>query len=486
MPPHATFGSKQLQVVAFGDSLLDAGTQSQFAKATFNGGRFTTNPGENFTQDIALHYGDKLTPAFVGGFSERLVPAGGLAHAQGGSFVTMLPGIDHAPLRTKDADFAQASTVPIKDQVSAYLASATATVHHYEYVVNDGSLTVYDIDVLPQVSVVKTKALPNSGGTRGAVGCHDTLWVSYGSDKTQRLTNTPTLLAYDLVNDIVKWTRTYSFGIDSMSVTSDCSKIYMPEGELSTGGRWYVIDAATGDPTGASVNSTGVGPHNTIIPASTEHIFMGSRFSAYLVEGSIASNSVLKQIGPVTAGSSTGIRPFTIDGSESMAFVTLTGYLGFQVFNIKTGALLHTVPVPGYSCSGGVGASSCSHGISLSPNGKEIYLIDTGNTANHVHVFDVSRLPGAAPTLLSTITLKTSFSGNEAPCAYDCVRDGWIHHSLDGKYVFVGDSGDVIDTATRSVIATLPAMRNSRKEIEIDFQNGNVVAAMRNRSSIGE
>jgi hypothetical protein len=121
-------------------------------------------------------------------------------------------------------------------------ASDTTMVHHYEYVVNDGSLTVYDIDALPKVSVVKTKALPNGRGTRGVVACGNTLWVSYGSDNTQRLTNTPTLLAYDLVNDIVKWTHTYSFGIDSMSVTPDCTKIYMPEGELSSGGRWYVID----------------------------------------------------------------------------------------------------------------------------------------------------------------------------------------------------------------------------------------------------
>jgi YVTN family beta-propeller protein len=363
-------------------------------------------------------------------------------------------------------------------------ASATTMVHHYEYVVNDGSLTVYDIDALPKVSVVKTKALPNGRGTRGAVACGNTLWVSYGSDNTQRLTNTPTLLAYDLVNDIVKWTHTYSFGIDSMSVTPDCSKIYMPEGELSSDGRWYVIDAATGHPTGTSVNSSGVGPHNTIIPPNGQHIFMGPRFSATLVEGSVSSNLVLKQIDPETAGSSAGIRPFTIDGSESTAFVTLSGYLGFQVFNITTGALMYTVPVPRYSCSGGVGSSSCSHGISLSPNGKEIYLIDSGNTANHVHVFDVSGLPGTAPTLVSTITLKTPFFGSESPCGYDCLRDGWIHHSFDGKYVFVGDSGDVINTATRSVIATLPAMRNSRKEIEIDFQNGNVIAAMRNRSSM--
>lgn len=194
---------------------------------------------------------------------------------------------------------------------------------------------------------------------------------------------------------------------------------------------------------------------------------MEPRFSADLVEGSVSSNSVLKQIGPETVGSSAGIRPFTIDGNESTAFVTLSGYLGFQVFDINTGALMYTVPVPGYSCSGGqtsAGASSCSHGIALSPNGKEIYLIDAGNTANHVHVFDVSGLPRTAPTLVNTITLNTPFSGSEPPCGYDCLRDGWIHHSFDGKYVFVVDSGDVINTATRSVIATLPAMTNSRKE----------------------
>ncbi|HEV2245551.1 MAG TPA: hypothetical protein VGW37_02760, partial [Terriglobia bacterium] len=75
--------------------------------------------------------------------------------------------------------------------------------------------------------------------------------------------------------------------------------------------------------------------------------------------------------------------------------------------------------------------------------------------------------------------------GNEAGCAYDCLKDGWLHHSRDGRYVFVGDSGDVINTTTRTTVATLPAMANSRKEIEIDFQNNTVVWAMNNRSSLG-
>jgi hypothetical protein len=58
--------------------------------------------------------------------------------------------------------------------------------------------------------------------------------------------------------------------------------------------------------------------------------------------------------------------------------------------------------------------------------------------------------------------------------------------------VFVGDSGDVINTGIQSgyvnppaVVGFLSQMANSRKEIEIDFQTGKLVAAMTNRSSIG-
>jgi phospholipase/lecithinase/hemolysin len=121
IPLQAALGAARLQVVAFGDSLLDAGTYSPFAEPTFGGGRFTTNPGLNFTQDVAHHYGDSLTPAFLGGFGIPLFPAGGLDYAQGGSRVTMQPGIGHAPVGVPD--FAEATTIPIRDQVNAYLSA---------------------------------------------------------------------------------------------------------------------------------------------------------------------------------------------------------------------------------------------------------------------------------------------------------------------------------------------------------------------------
>jgi len=139
IPLQAARGEVRLQVVAFGDSLLDAGTYSPFAEATFGGGRFTTNPGLNFTQDVAHHYGDTLTPAFLGGFGKPLVPAGGLDYAQGGSRVTMQPGIGHAPPGTPNADFAEATTIPVADQVSEYLSAHGAFTSRQLVLISGGA-----------------------------------------------------------------------------------------------------------------------------------------------------------------------------------------------------------------------------------------------------------------------------------------------------------------------------------------------------------
>jgi phospholipase/lecithinase/hemolysin len=121
MSSSASFGATKLDVVVFGDSLLDAGTYSPFADVKFGGGRYTTNPGENFTQLVARSFGNVLTPAMIGGYGLPLAPTGGLDYAQGGSRVTMQPGIDHAAAGTPHADFAEQTTIPVKDQVAEFL-----------------------------------------------------------------------------------------------------------------------------------------------------------------------------------------------------------------------------------------------------------------------------------------------------------------------------------------------------------------------------
>ena len=289
------------------------------------------------------------------------------------------------------------------------------------------------------------------------------------------------MLAYDLVGEKILWTHAYPEGIDSMAITPSCKTIYMPVGEASSASNWNVLEASTGNITGAIEG--GAGPHNTIVSLNGAHVYMGPRNSGFLTVAETATNQVIKKIGPLLNG---GVRPFTINGKETLAFTTATGYLGFQVSSITTGQVLYTIPVSPSSefpyTPGQPGPSSPSHGISLSPDEKEVWVIDQPNS--YVHVFDVTGLPGSAPKQVANIKLTRSMSGSQVGCTYDCLREGWLQHSLDGRFVYVGDSGDVIDTKTRQSVANLEPLYNSRVFVEIDWSGG-VPVATSTRSGLG-
>ncbi|HEY1996475.1 SGNH/GDSL hydrolase family protein [Paraburkholderia sp.] len=104
-------GGVNLQVVSFGDSLSDVGTYSPVIAANFGGGRFTTNPGEIWTQKVAEYYGGTLTPANLGGFGQPLVATTGLGYAQGGARIMVTPGVGSP----------QATAVSVNAQVTQYL-----------------------------------------------------------------------------------------------------------------------------------------------------------------------------------------------------------------------------------------------------------------------------------------------------------------------------------------------------------------------------
>jgi hypothetical protein len=160
--------------------------------------------------------------------------------------------------------------------------------------------------------------------------------------------------------------------------------------------------------------------------------------------------------------------PFTVNGTDTLAYTTATHFIGFQVSSIATGKALFTVPVPGFSLPAEF-TGPPSHGISLSPDEQRLYVMDAPN--DYVHVFDVSGLPASAPTLLANIKL-SSRSGEESPCAYDCGKSGWLQASRDGRYVFVGDTGDVIDTGTLAIVKTLPPLAETRQLLEVDWAAG--------------
>lgn len=341
--------------------------------------------------------------------------------------------------------------------------SNPAPVQHYEYVFPIGSMYVYDMD--NGLKLVKQVRLPQmkDRAIRGIAASPAThmLYISYGGDGD--FNGNGSMLALDLLTDQVVWNVDYTTGIDSMAITPDGKTIYMPTGEATEGKDWNIIDAANGKVVGSI--SAGDGPHNTVVSLDGARVYMGPRNSPFLVVASTATNKVIRSIGPMRSG----VRPFTINGKETLAFTTATGFLGFQVSDITTGKVLYTVPVAGFSVPSTFTPTAPSHGITLSPDEKEIWLIDAPNS--RVHVFDVSGLPGSAPKQVADLPTR-SMTGYEDPCDIDCERDGWIQHSRDGRYVFVGDTGDVFDTTTRKVVINLDPLYNTRKHLEIDWQGG--------------
>lgn len=352
---------------------------------------------------------------------------------------------------------------------------ASRAVHHYEYVFPDEGMYVYDIDAGQRL--VAHVRLPMAKGIRGVAaspGTH-TLYISYGGDGGNQ--GTGSMLAYDLIARRIIWQHSYSTGIDSMAVSPDGSRIYMPTGELSTGSEWLVIDAGSGHVI-SSIHG-GTGPHNTIVGLSGRHVYLGGRNHDYLEVADTTTNQVVRNIGPLR----NGVRPFTINGSETLAFTTATGFLGFQVSSITTGQVLYTQNFPGFTYDPSTfPASAPSHGISLSPDERQVWVIDAPN--GYVHVFDVSHLPAEPPRLLANIALPHPLTGGEEPCGYDCGRDGWLQHSRDGRFVYVGDSGDVLSTATFKRVAYIPTLRQTRKMLEIDWR-GRVPIATTTRSGLG-
>jgi DNA-binding beta-propeller fold protein YncE len=333
---------------------------------------------------------------------------------------------------------------------------------HYEYVFPDGSMSVYDIDHGHRL--VQQVSLPTTAGVRGVAASPRThlLYLSYGGDGGSH--GNGSLLAYNLLTDHVVWARSYHHGIDSMAISPDGTTIYMPDGELSRDGTWYVVKAATGHDVGTI--KAGTGPHNTAVSLDGSLVYLGGRDYNYFEVASTRIKQVIKKVGPFKSG----IRPFTVNGKNTLVYTSVTGFLGFQVGDITTGKVLYTVPITGFRVPSHFPASDPSHGISLSPDERELYVIDAPNS--DVHVFDVSAVPRRPPVQVANIPLAHPLPGYEHPCAYDCFKDGWLQHSGDGRFVYVGDDGDVIDTARRRVVATLPALARTRKMLEIDWRHG--------------
>ena len=256
----------------------------------------------------------------------------------------------------------------------------------------------------------------------------------------------------DLVTEKLLWEKQYDGGVDRISISPDGKIIYAPSLEKEF---WTVIDAKSGDVIKKIVTNSGA--HNTIYGPDGNYVYLAGLKSTMLNVADTKTHTVTKQVGPFGAD----IRPFTINGAQTLVYVNVNGLLGFEVGDLVTGKFLHRVVVEGWNI-GEVKRHGCpSHGIGLTPDEKELWLCDGAN--HRLHIFDNTVMP---PVQKTSILLKD--------------MPGWITFSLDGKYAYPA-TGDVIDVKTRKIVASLEDQDHndvqSEKMVEIHFSGGKPVAA---------
>jgi hypothetical protein len=157
----------------------------------------------------------------------------------------------------------------------------------------------------------------------------------------------------------------------------------------------------------------------------------------------------------------------------AVVYETKRGLLGVRVLDLRTKQQLYVARFKGFTWNPRFGPDPPTHGLSLAPDRPELWALDAPNSV--VHLFDVSGLPDQPPRGIEDIRLTKPISGDESPCSQACGRIGSLQHSADGRFVYVGDSGDVIDTNTREVVANLEALHNSRVAFELDWVDGKPV-----------
>jgi hypothetical protein len=161
------------------------------------------------------------------------------------------------------------------------------------------------------------------------------------------------------------------------------------------------------------------------------------------------------------------------DEQHHVIYVTERGLLGVRVFALGTNSELYVAHFRGFTWNPRFGPNPPSHGLSVAPDRPELWVLDAPNST--VHLFDVSGLPTQPPRKIDDIRLSRPISGDENPCSGSCARLGSLQHSADGRFVYVGDSGDVIDAEKRETVGNLEALHNSRIHFEVDWVRGKPV-----------
>src|SRR5215813_14833696 len=172
------------------------------------------------------------------------------------------------------------------------------------------------------------------------------------------------------------------------------------------------------------------------------------------------------------------VRPFVINHDATRVYANLNNLLGFEIGDVTTGKVIKHIEAPaemwkdkwtnrdklglrffGHGCP--------SHGIALTPDESELWVVDNINYG--VLVYDNT---GEWPVYRSTFPTTASAD--------------WITMGLDGQYALLS-SADVVDVKTKKIVAQMKdeygKPMHSEKYLEMAFSGGKLVRTV---SQFGE
>ncbi|MEK6237609.1 MAG: hypothetical protein N2C14_23120, partial [Planctomycetales bacterium] len=201
------------------------------------------------------------------------------------------------------------------------------------------------------------------------------------------------------------------------------------------------------------------GLHNLIVSHDGSTVVVGSTRSDMLTVIDVKTDSIRKRVGPIIGV----IQPLAINGDCSVAYLNTHLYReghgpGFEIGDLAAGKITHVVGRPDLA-----DRKSRCHGVGLTPDEKEVWVVDQGH--RELHVFDNTASP---PKFKQAVPMSAK-------------THGWICFSRDGKYAWC-DTGEVFDAASKKIVGQWTDKTNgegnpvmSSKFFEIHFRGQDAV-----------
>jgi DNA-binding beta-propeller fold protein YncE len=267
------------------------------------------------------------------------------------------------------------------------------------------------------------------------------------------------LAAFDLATDQKVWEQTYDGTCCERPEVTPDGKTLVVGSDLKD--FWYVINAQDGALKGKIQAPKSNFAHNMGLSPDGKTVFMAPN-GVTMTVGDVASMKALK-----TITFSDHIRPFVINHDATRVYANVNNLLGFEIADVKSGQVIKRIEAPaelwkakwadvtqhfyGHACP--------SHGIALTPDESELWVVDNINYG--VLVYDNT---GEWPVLKSSFPTTASAD--------------WITIGIGGQYAYLS-SGDVVDVKTKKIVAQMKdeygRQMHSEKLLEISFSNGKLV-----------